>query len=506
VTGSWFANLSIRVKLLWIILLTSIAALMVVGLAIVTYDSITFKREKYQELSTQADLLGAISTAALVFNDPNTAKEYLSALKASAPVASAILYDGEGNVFATYRRSKNAILDPPPVEAEGHRFKGDDLLLFRSIDQGGEAIGTVYLRTELGFKKRLLQYAGIVFGLLIGSLLVALVLSTRLQGLVSRPLLEVTAVAREVIDHQDYAHRAIKHSDDEVGVLVDAFNQMLAHIQQREAALQAANQALQEEINEHKSAREQVTSLNETLEQRVAERTAELESANLELEAFSYSVSHDLRAPLRAIDGFSILLQEGYQDRIDQEGQNYLQRVRAATQRMGHLIDDLLKLSRTTRSEMRPAEVDLSALAETIANELQELSPDRQVTFSITSDMIAYADPALIRVVLENLLGNAWKFSRNRSEARIEMGTMINNGKTTYFVRDNGTGFDMQYADRLFGAFQRLHSTSEFEGTGIGLANVHRIIRRHGGQVWAEGKLDEGATLYFTLSEWRKPS
>jgi light-regulated signal transduction histidine kinase (bacteriophytochrome) len=155
---------------------------------------------------------------------------------------------------------------------------------------------------------------------------------------------------------------------------------------------------------------------------------------------------------------------------------------------------------------MRPTVVNLSGLAETIANELRELSPDRQVTFSIAPDMIAYADPALIRVVLENLLGNAWKFTRNRSEARIEMGNMINDGKTTYFVRDNGTGFDMQYADRLFGAFQRLHSTSEFEGTGIGLANVHRIIRRHGGHVWAEGKLDEGATLYFTLSEWRKPS
>ena len=505
-TGAWFVNLSIRAKLLWIILLTSSTALLVVGLAVVIYDSITYKREQYNKLSTQADLLGAISTSALVFNDPKTAGEYLSALEASPPIASAVIYDSAGNVFATFRRSDKPKLDPPPLEAEGHRFKGDNLLLFRPIYQGGDMIGTVYLRTELGFKTRLLQYAGIVLALLAGSLLVAFLLSARLQRLVSRPLLEVTKVARQVIDHQDFTHRAVKHSQDEVGVLVDAFNQMLAQIERREAELQASNEALQTEIREHKAAREQVTRLNETLEQRVAERTAELESANMELEAFSYSVSHDLRAPLRAIDGFSNLLQEGYGESFDEEGRNYLDRVRAASQRMGHLIDDLLKLSRTSRSEMKPTEVNLSELANTIANELRELAPERQVTFSIAPDMITYADAPLMRIVLENLLGNAWKFTRKRGEARIEVGTTIIDGRKTYYVRDNGTGFDMQYADQLFGAFQRLHTESEFEGTGIGLANVQRIIRRHGGQVWAEGKPDEGATIYFTLSEWRKLS
>src|SRR5258706_3048312 len=174
-----------------------------------------------------------------------------------------------------------------------------------------------------------------------------MLLSTKLQNLISRPLLEITSVARRVIDHQDYSHRAIKHSKDEVGILVDAFNQMLTQIQQREAALQAANQALQLEITEHKSAREQVAALNENLERGVAERTLELELSNKELESFCYSVSHDLRAPLRGIDGFTMILQENYIDKLDQQGRSYLERVRAATQRMGHLIDDLLKLSRT---------------------------------------------------------------------------------------------------------------------------------------------------------------
>jgi signal transduction histidine kinase len=497
-------GLSIRAKLLWIIMLTSSMALVMAGLALITYDLITFKQQRLNDLSTQAEILGAISSAALVFNDAKAAGEYLSALKARPQVTLAIIYDNGGKVFATYQRSDSINVSAPPAEADGHRIEGDDLVLFRHISQGNETIGTLHLRTNLGLTTRLLRFAGIVLLLLISSLLLAMLLSARLQALISKPILEVTNIARLVIDHQDYSHRAVKHSKDEVGVLVDAFNQMLTQIQQREAALQKANQALQLEIADHKSARAQVAALNETLEQRVAERTAELEAANRELESFCYSVSHDLRAPLRGIDGFTTILQESHGDKLDQQAKNYLQRVRAATQRMGHLIDDLLKLSRTVRSEMNPTTVNLSELAQSIANDLQETAPDRRATFSIAPDMIANADAALIRAVLENLLGNAWKFTGKRTEAQIEVGSTVTAGQTTYFVRDNGTGFDMKYADKLFGAFQRLHSISEFEGTGVGLANVQRIIRRHGGQVWADAKLDEGATFYFTLSAWRK--
>ncbi len=206
-----------------------------------------------------------------------------------------------------------------------------------------------------------------------------------------------------------------------------------------------------------------------------------------------------MRAPLRSIDGFSQALLEVYTNKLDEQGQDYLRRVRAASQRMGQLIDDLLALSRVTRSEMRREEVDLSALAQVVAAELQHSQPERQVEFVIAPGVVVNGDAGLLRVVLENLLGNAWKFTGKKAQARIEFGVSEHNGKPTYFIRDNGAGFNLAYADRLFGAFQRLHSGEEFSGTGVGLATVQRIIHRHGGKVWAQGEVEQGATFHFTL-------
>jgi PAS domain S-box-containing protein len=226
---------------------------------------------------------------------------------------------------------------------------------------------------------------------------------------------------------------------------------------------------------------------------------AELAAANRELEAFAYSVSHDLRAPLRAIDGFSLALQEDFREQLDAEGQENLSRVRLAAQRMAELIDDLLQLSRVTRSEMRREQVDLSAVARSIVAALQQAESARPAQVTIADGLGAEGDGRLLRVALENLLGNAWKFTGKRPHTQIEFNVMRQNGQAVYFVRDNGAGFDMAYAQSLFGAFQRLHTPREFPGTGIGLATVQRIIHRHGGRVWAEATVEHGATFYFTL-------
>ncbi|MCC7499298.1 MAG: PAS domain-containing protein [Bryobacterales bacterium] len=255
-----------------------------------------------------------------------------------------------------------------------------------------------------------------------------------------------------------------------------------------------------QDITERKLAETRIQQLNAELEQKVQQRTAELQAANKELEAFAYSVSHDLRAPLRGIDGWSLALLEDYGSGLDQRAHEYLSRVRAETQRLGRLIDDLLQLSRITRGQMQRTVVDLSALAEGVAQRLLESNATRQIEFSISPGLTAAGDARLLEIALTNLLGNAVKFTTPRDQARIEFDQTISGGETVFCVRDNGVGFDMAYARTLFGAFQRLHRASDFPGTGIGLATVSRIIRRHGGRIWAEAGPDQGAAFFFTAA------
>lgn len=277
---------------------------------------------------------------------------------------------------------------------------------------------------------------------------------------------------------------------EEVSLLVQIGVQLGIALQQAELI---AN--LRWEIIERQQAEEQVRQLNLDLQK----RNAELSTINQELESFAYSVSHDLRAPLRSIDGFSQAILEDYYEQIDATGQDYLRRIRSATQRMGQLIDDLLALSRVTRSDLKQELVDLSAIALGITSDLRQSAPDRDVQFVIQEGLRVSGDSQLLRVVLVNLLENAWKFTSRKPRARIEFGVVNDTGKKIYFIKDDGAGFDMAYSHKLFGAFQRLHSMADFPGNGIGLATIQRVIHRHGGRVWAEGAVGQGATFYFTL-------
>jgi PAS domain S-box-containing protein len=264
----------------------------------------------------------------------------------------------------------------------------------------------------------------------------------------------------------------------------------------------AGSMAMITDITQRREAEEQVRRLNAELERRIAERTAQLEFSNRELEAFAYSVAHDLRAPLRSISNFTLALSEDCADKLDATGLDYLQRIRGSSQRMSDLIDGILALSRVNRTEFVESDVNLSGLSRAISEQLQRWQPERTVRFQLQDGLVDRGDSQLLRLVLENLMGNAWKFTRERPVAEIEFGTLPDTGTgRVYFVRDNGAGFDMEYQKKLFGVFQRLHTQQEFEGNGVGLATVQRIIRRHGGRVWGEGRVGQGAAFYFTLHE-----
>lgn len=308
------------------------------------------------------------------------------------------------------------------------------------------------------------------------------------------PLILLTAVE----DREAMIEGLVTGADDYITKSSDfAVLKARVRAQIRRRQFEGENRRMREEVLHRELEAGEARAAREVAETRAA-LAVELERKNKELEAFSYSVSHDLRAPLRSIDGFSQALLEDYADRLDARGEDYLRRVRAAAQTMGELIDDLLQLSRVGRADLRREAVDLSAIARTVLAELGRSDPERRVSVAVAEGLAAEGDFRLLRVVLDNLLGNAWKFTARVAEPRIEVGTIA--GGETFFVRDNGAGFDMAYADKLFAPFQRLHGAHEFPGTGIGLATVHRIVDRHGGRVWAESAVGQGATFCFTLS------
>ncbi len=489
---------SVSRKLTRLVLLAVLAAVGFTITAMLVYDLSSYHRNWVADITTQAELLGRTSAPALTFDDPRVAKENLELLRARPRISAAAIYNARGRLFASYAAAGEAQFPELP-EAEGTRVEGDDLVVFKRIVDGREILGTVYLRAEYQLYDRLLGYLGLAVVVGAAAVLMAYALSRWMQSSVMRPLLAISAVAREIGERRNFSLRAEKLSSDEIGGLADAFNNMLAEIEGATRDLQASKRDAERELAERRRAEQEVLRLNAELEQRVRERTAQLEYTNGELESFCYTVSHDLRAPLRAIDGFSQALIEDFPKDVPEEALRYLDRIRAATQRMGQLIEDLLNLSRVSRVELARRDVDVGELARQVATDLHVRDPSRAVEIVVWDEMHADADPRLLRAALENLMGNAWKFTGKVEQPRIEVGALRDNGRSTFFVKDNGAGFDMAYANKLFGAFQRLHSERDYAGTGIGLATVQRILHRHGGRIWADAKPGKGAVFFFTL-------
>jgi signal transduction histidine kinase len=484
----------IKQKLTAILLLVSGLVLLLTSAALLTYQILTLRQQALKDIATLGRVIAANSTASLAFANEADAREILSALRAEPHVVAAGLYDRDGRLFAKYPADLASDALPSTPAAEGYRFEGGHLVGVVAVAQAANArLGSLYLESDVQAIRDAVRLSGIIAAAVMAvALLAAYGLGRLLQGRISDPLLALAETAKAVSARQDYSVRAPRVGSDELGVLTDAFNLMLGRIEEQNRALRGSKAELEQRVADRTRELEE---RNEELRR----NAAELLAANTELDAFAYSVSHDLRAPLRSIDGFSQVLLEDYATRLDEAGQDSLQRVRAASQRMAVLIDDLLKLARVTRAEMHTEPVDLSAMARDIVAELQRTAPERPIEFAIAPGLKVQGDSRLLRVVLDNLLRNSWKYTGNQPRPRIEFATAEDNGQRVFMVRDNGAGFDMKYADKLFGVFQRLHTSTEFEGTGVGLATVRRIITRHGGRIWAEGVVDRGATFYFTL-------
>jgi signal transduction histidine kinase len=475
---------SISRRLALMNLLVSASALLLASIGFLAYDQYTFRESLVRNLSAQAQIIGSNSASAITFNDPQAAENTLSALRSFPNITSAGIVLHDGHVFAYFPHQPAEHIVAVPTVPEGRSevavFRGDEVVLVRDIALQGKVLGTVFIRSSLSeISHRLSRYVLIAALVLLISLIAALLISSLYRRSVARPIVSLAETAKAVSEQKNYSLRSDAVPDGtEIGLLISSFNEMLQQIQTRDQALRDAQA---------------------DLEQRVQERTQQLVVANRELEAFSYSVSHDLRGPLETINGFVHLLLSKYGPNLDEDGREYLRQVRGASRRMAELIDDLLNLSRVTTTAMHKQRVDMGALARQIMQDLRRREPSRQVEFVASECPSTDGDPRLMQIALENLLRNSWKYTSTRSRAKIEFGCENRATGIVYFVRDDGAGFDASQADRLFKPFQRLHSSSEFPGTGIGLATVQRIIQRHGGDVWAESKLGEGATFFFTV-------
>ena len=478
-------NDKMRMKRLIFFRVTTLMVLMAIALGAV-YSYYTIQRHREMTINmwkSRSRILAEAVGHNILWDDRVAVRRMLmSELHGSDLLLySFVIKEGTPYVFTFGQGVPTALLQqkPPGAEQPLWEFQNQNGMVIydiaTAIDSAGTTLRIGLMRPAIDSKMQPLIISISLISLVIlgGGIYLAQIVALRTTREVDT-LVDAIKTYGEVND----STISLENTSSEVSELIASFKHLTAMRKEAEAGLSA---------------------LNSQLEQRVNERTAQLKAMNKELDAFSYSVSHDLRTPLRAVEGFSHALLEDYSDRLDDSGQDYLRRIQGGCVRMGKLIDALLKLSRITRSELKPTPVNIGHMAGEIASELQLSEPGRNVEFRIDTKLTAIADPVLIRSVIENLMGNAWKFTRHIEQAIIEFNSDNGDPDRVYFVKDNGAGFSMEYKSKLFGAFQRLHRDEDFEGTGIGLATVQRILRLHGGRIWAEGKEGKGAIFYFTL-------
>lgn len=476
-----FNDAPIRKKLILVTMLTSGAVLMITCSAYFIYEFVTFRQATVQQLSTLARVVATNSTAALAFDSPEDATEILGALKAESHIVEAGIYNKEGALFSFYPADITVLARLPDHHEPGYKIKDSFIIGYEPILEGTRSMGTLFIKSDMkALNQRLQLYGGIALAVITISFFAAYLLSNQLQKLISKPILGLADTARAVSERGDYSLRAKKWSNDELGALTDSFNHMLHQIEVQ---------------------RKEIKSFNQELEKKILERTFELEAANKEMESFSYTVSHDLRAPLRAVIGFSNMLLEDYENKLEADGIRLIKTIQSNGKKMGQLVDDLLEFSRMGKRELNVVNADLDKVVKEVIQEHYNSNDKLNVDIKVNPIGHVRADASLMYHVFQNLIGNAIKYSSKATQPEVQVGVIKQNGNKIYFIKDNGAGFDMKYYDKLFGVFQRLHRQEEFDGTGVGLAIAHRIVSRHKGRIWAEGVVNAGATFYFTLND-----
>lgn len=482
-----FGDLHISSKLTLLMSGAALASLLAGFSVIALMDARAYRSDLEAKVALLARMYAEHGVGDLAFNYAGEARQTLEKLALVEEVNHAEIYSRDGRLFASYLRPAAGVAPPPATIAEraSRPPAPGTLSKCELMEYRGVTYGTLCLEASAAkVSGAVAAKARAMWLLALALALLSLPASMLAQRLLSAPILKLAYLARQVADNKNYSLRSGLRRGDEIGTLAGGFDAMLAGLEASNRERDAAEAALKKS--------------GMLLEAKVEERTAELKLANEELEAFTYSASHDLRAPIRRIDGFSALLEQEC-DSMPPVFRDYLARIRKGCSQMTGVVDNLLTLSRVLRQDVKRERVDLSALAREAAEHLAGDEPGRTVEFTLAEGLAAAGDEGLLREVVENLLANAWKFTSKTAVAEVEFGVLEQGGARVYFVKDNGRGFDMKYAPRLFRPFKRLHSPNEFPGTGVGLSTVRRIVERHGGRIWAESAEDQGATFYFTL-------
>jgi signal transduction histidine kinase len=502
-------DIPIRRKVVLITMLVTCGALLLASAALILSDRARFRREMENDLATLGNIIAGNSTAAVAFGDQKAAIENLASLSAKTPIVAAAMYDKENHLFAPYHRP-GGVRRPLPARPgpDGPVYGGGTLGVFRPVTLKGERIGTVYLESDFSemYARMRLQTATVTTICVI-SALAALLFSSGLQRVISRPILDLAATARAVSERQDYSIRAMRRSADELGQLVEAFNQMLGQIQERDSALLRAKEELEKRVEERTLALRQELAERQRAERELEERNADLHRSNQDLDDFAYIASHDLKEPLRGIHNFAVFLLEDYGERFDEEGRSKLETLTRLSRRMEVLIDSLLHFSRLGRVDLAFDEVDLGEVVAEVVDSLGINLRESGVAIRIPRPLpVVRCDRVRVRELFYNLILNAMKYN-DKAEKWIEIGTSEkgadgSGGPPAFYVRDNGIGIQEKHFDSIFRIFKRLHGRDRFGGgTGAGLTIVKKIVERHNGRIWVESTYGEGTTVFFTLDK-----